>query len=73
MQIWDSRLDTSNQVASRGGMHEIKPDPKLKSILQSLTKTIEGLAYSIKESKSNSTSVSKVQFEHILICVNYVR
>jgi hypothetical protein len=63
MQTWDSGLDTTDQVANRGGMYEIKPDPELKSILQSLTKTVEGLVCSIKESKSNSASVSEVQSE----------
>ena len=60
MQIWDSGLDTSDQVANRRGMYEIKLDPELKPILQSLTKMVEGLACSIKESKSNSTSISEV-------------
>jgi len=31
VQTWDSGLYTSDQVANRG-MHEIKPDPELKSI-----------------------------------------
>ena len=61
MQTWDFGLDTSDQVANRGGMYEIKSNPELKSILQSLIKTVEGLACSIKESKSNSAFVSEVQ------------
>ena len=63
MQTWDFGLDTSDQVANRGGMYEIKSDLELKSILQSLAKTVEGLACSIKESKSNYAYVSEVQFE----------
>jgi len=51
MQTWDSRLNTYDQVANRRGMYKIKLDPKIKSILQSLTKTVEGLGCSIKESK----------------------
>ena len=50
-------------------MYEIKPDPELKSILQSLTQTVEGLACSIKKSKSNYVFVSEVQSElYIDLC-----
>jgi len=63
MQTWDSGLEASDQVANRGGMYEIKSDLELKAILQSLAKTVEGLACSIKESKSNYAYVSEVQFE----------